>query len=905
VSAFGLGGTNAHVVLEEAPEREPSGPSRSHQILILSARTPRALDESTTRLAEHLRRDPGTSLADVAFTLQQGRAAFEHRRAVIGSDPGAASRDLLDHDPARVVSGRAEARAREVVFMFPGGGTQHADMGLELYLSEKIYQESLDRCAALFQDELSVDIRTLLFPKREAQGRSAEKLLRPSINLAVIFSTEVALANTLMAWGIRPAAVTGHSLGEYAAAYFAGVISLEDAVALIALRGRLYEELPSGAATLIVRLSEEEITARLGEDLSLAAVNSSDSCVISGVGRAIERLEADLRRDGCDVRRLPIAVAAHSSLINPIADRLTQRAAAMTLLSPRIPVISNVTGRWMSDADARDPSYWARHLRRPVRFGDGLSTLLANGDCALVEVGPGRTLSSLSRKHPGAGPARVISTTMAVSGSDRTEIETLLCAVAELWCAGVPVDWAAFSRGERRRRVPLPTYCFERAPHVVEAPAAARTSRAAASATPRSASSLPPPPLLKVPAIPHITMGTRSDRPAMAADEAETRADPVASTLASIWRKVLGVRAVRARDNFFDVGGNSLIAVQLRAHVQDLLNVNLPVHALVEHRTFGALTDRIRKELGAARPTQPPAQAQDGSATRAVRPGQLLVKLHEGAPGRSPLFLIQPIGGTVYTYYTLARSLPRSLPVYGIRASGMDPGEEVLADIAIMAERYLEEVRLIQPRGPYLLGGHSAGGVIAYEMAQQLLNRGQEVPLLLMIDSPSPSSAWRTSIKTAEDILQNMRELYDVSSHGYRSFVEALSKDGPFRTLVLHTWNALGAYTPRPTRAGVVYIRAEEQPDAEQADALRHWMDLARGPFSCHKVAGNHFTVMEAPGADLVARMVSQHTALYGEAIGFDAGAPSSRPGRAAEGRTTVPPPSSSGVVYSAKRDLL
>ncbi|WP_444547642.1 amino acid adenylation domain-containing protein [Sorangium atrum] len=855
VSAFGMGGTNAHVVLEEAPAREPSGPSRACQLLVLSARTNDALERATDRLAGRLRHAADLSLPDVAFTLQQGRAPFAHRRAVVCRDLASAASHLRARDPAHAFSDVAEGRSPKVVFLFPGGGTQRVDMGREPYGSERVFRESIDRCAALFERELSMDIRALLFPDPEERERAAERLRAPCANLAAIFSTEYATAQLLLSWGIRPAAVSGHSLGEYTAACVAGVLSLEAAVKLIAARGRLYELLPEDTATLVVHLSEDALLARLGDGLSLAAVNGPEACVVSGMASAIDRLERELALEGHETRRLPVAIAAHSSLVGPLADRLTRLAASLERRAPRIPMLSNLTGTWMTDADAQDPSYWARHLRGTVRFERGIAALLVDPDHVFVEVGPGRTLAALTSRHPDAGEGRLVLTTLASSGSDRTDLEALLAAVGQLWCAGADVDWAAFCRDERRRRVPLPTYPFERTPYVIGASRPAPASRAAPSSAldSRDAPPAPAPVSQRVGA----TYEERDGAPA----------DHVARALADIFRKVLGVARVRPHDNFFDLGGSSLSALQVRAQIKERLKVELPVHVLLELRTVAALAEHIRgsQPPSAPAPLSAPPTCRSASAVASDRGGgRLLVPLQVGARRRAPLFLVQPIGGTIYIYRELARQMGAELPIYGIRASGMEPDEPVVTEIPAMAARYLQELRAVQPEGPYLLGGHSAGGVIAYEMAQQLLAEGQKAQLLLL-DTGSLASARRRSIEGAEDMVQQMSALQETAPKAYEGFVAALQEDTPFRAIVLSTWRAMTLYEPRPTQASVLFVRAREQLEAE-SDDVGYWMNLTRGPFAMHQVPGNHFTMMEPPQVASVARVIREHIAARSHA---------------------------------------
>jgi amino acid adenylation domain-containing protein len=836
VSALGVGGTNAHVILDEAPKAEHSDPARAHQLLVLSARSAAGLDESARRLARHLRRNPGIPIADVAFTLANGRASFGARRAVVCRDVSSAVEGLEAPPPAATSTGAAPM----VVFMFPGGGAQRVDLGRDLYFAEPVYREAFDRCAALFETELGYDIKAALFPAAAERSTAAERLLRPSLNTAVTFVTEVALVELLRSWGVRPAAVTGHSLGEYTAAVVSEALSLRDAVHLIALRGRLLDEV-SDAAMLIVPLSEAEITRRLGDRLSLAAVNGPDTCVVSGAKDAIESLEASLAIEGIETHRIAIAAASHSFLMAPFMDRLTARAARMRLASPRIPIVSNVTGTWMTDSEIRDPAYWARHLRGTVRFAEGLSTLLASPDHVLVEVGPGAMLATLARQHAAAGAQRAIMTSMAGSRSQRTDMEMLLGCLATLWCAGVEVDWTAFFRGDRRRRVPLPTYPFERVEYVIRGRSPAQEPAIEAE----------PGPGRRVAAQP---ARERSPSNTLASGK-HTPIDPLDATLVRVWSELLGLPSVRPEHNFFDLGGDSLMAVRLRAQVERRIEVSVPSQLLVENPTFAAFSTAVRRLL--------PVRDTEGRATEngERRAEKLWARLESGAPGEPPLFLFPPTGGTVYTYRCLVRALGRKRPVYGFRSLGLSPGEPVPTSIDEIAARFVEEVVAIDPTGPYLLGGHSAGGAIAYEVGRLLRSLDRDVRLVLMIDTPCPRSTATPAAISVEGAMRTLVEFPSDASRGYRDFINALTAGGLMREVVMATVAAFNAYRPRPLDVDVLYIRAREQLMADEARSGLCWMDLTIGAFALHNLTGDHFTIMEEPHVAAVARTVRRHFA--------------------------------------------
>jgi acyl transferase domain-containing protein len=461
VNSLGVGGTNAHVILEEAPRRGPSGPSRSRQLLLLSAKTRPALERAGDALAEHLRRDPGLSLADAAYTLRVGRHEFAHRQALVAADALEAAAILESQDPKRAPVQAVGDAEPSVAFMFAGGGAQFPGMGEDLYREEAVYREEVDRCLTLLARHIDYDLRPLLFPAPGAEQRAAEELERPTRALPALFVTQYALAKLLMSWGIRPAAMIGHSMGEYTAAHLAGVFSLDDALALVALRGRLFETVPEGGM-LSVPLPAAELREFLPAELSIAAVNAPELCVASGPTRAIEALERLLEEREVEGKRIRISIAAHSAMLEGILQPFGDFFRRVTLSAPSIPFVSNVTGAWITVAEAQDPAYWVRHLRGTVRFADGVATLLGAPGRVLLEVGPGRVLSTLARLHPEVGPGHAALSSMRHPEEAGSDLAAVLGALGRLWLQGVTPDWDAFHAGERRRRITLPTYPFER-----------------------------------------------------------------------------------------------------------------------------------------------------------------------------------------------------------------------------------------------------------------------------------------------------------------------------------------------------------------------------------------------------------------------------------------------------------
>ena len=461
VSSLGVGGTNAHIVLEEAPQLEPSSQSRAWQLLQLSAKTKGALDAATQNLADFLRENPTMSLADVAYTLQVGRQSMAQRRIVAVQDAADAIEVLSEGNRKRLITQQSGDGAPSVVFMFPGGGAQYPNMGRDLYEAEPVYKAAIDECLELVRPYLDTDLRKLVFPLDNAFEAAAEELKRPSRNLPAIFMTEYALAQLWRSWGIEPAAMTGHSMGEYTAACLAGVLSLKDALFIVTLRGKLFETLPDGGM-VSVPLTEAALKPYLTDGLSIAVINNPELCVVSGEVTAIEKLEATLAQEEVDFTRVRINVAAHSPMLEPVLDEFGRELAKIEFNPPTLPYVSNVTGTWVLPEDAVDPQYWVRHLRHTVRFADGLGTLLQEPNRVFLEVGPGQTLSSLLRMHPEKDKTHTAVASLRHRKEEQSDQQFALTSLGRLWLAGVKPDWAAYYGDELRYRVPLPTYPFER-----------------------------------------------------------------------------------------------------------------------------------------------------------------------------------------------------------------------------------------------------------------------------------------------------------------------------------------------------------------------------------------------------------------------------------------------------------
>jgi acyl transferase domain-containing protein/thioesterase domain-containing protein/acyl carrier protein len=466
VSSLGVGGTNAHIVVEQAPPRgQSSAPTRRFQVLVQSARSMKSLDAGSETLAAHFKAQPDTNLADAAYTLQVGRQAMQLRRVVVADSTADAATALVDAQ--RTITETAADTPRSVAFMFAGGGAQHPNMGRGLYDSEPVYRQAVDECLAILRSKLALDLKPLLFPAAGQEDAASEQLQRPSLALPALLTTQYAQAKLWQSWGILPTAMVGHSMGEYTAAHLAGVFSLADALTLVELRGRLFETLPEGAM-LSVPLPEAELLPLLPADLSIGVINGPRLCVASGPVASIEALQQRLAEMEIDAARVRINVAAHSPMLEPILAEFHAFLRGISMRAPTIPFISNFSGQPITAAEATSPDYWVRHLRHTVRFADGLQALLADESRALLEVGPGRTLSSLARNHPARNMTQPIVTSMRHPDEAIDDQAFMLGAFGRLWAFGTEVDWSKLREGEARHRIELPTYRFDHQRHWVE-----------------------------------------------------------------------------------------------------------------------------------------------------------------------------------------------------------------------------------------------------------------------------------------------------------------------------------------------------------------------------------------------------------------------------------------------------
>jgi acyl transferase domain-containing protein/thioesterase domain-containing protein len=702
VSSFGIGGTNAHVVVQST-NAEPRSANSGGRFLIapLSARSEGALQQSAELLAQHLSQTPtAATLADAAYTLAVGRSAMSWRRAAVGC-----SQSLVPTLTAATQPVHAFSQAPEVVMLFPGQGSQYPGMFRALYHQEPLYRQEIDECAERLTPQLGLDLRSLLGAEQPTDERTA-LLTQTRLAQPALFIVEYALYRQLAHWGIRPALLLGHSIGEYVAACIAGVFDRNTGLSIVATRAALMQQQPPGSM-LAVEASREQVAQLLGPELQCALVNAPQSCVVAGSRAAVTEAMARCQSLGIKCRMLHTSHAFHSRLMEGAVAPLVAHLQTCALQPPQIPLVSNVTGQLLTAHQATDPQYWGLQLRNTVAFDQCMQSIQGAGRL-FIEVGPGAGLRTLAMRN-GLPAGECIGVGHPASEASE-DLEAFYHCLGAAWCKGVAVDWQAMYAGQSRRRVVLPTYPFERKSYWLDA-----------RSTPSKEAS--------------------GEGPQTAVCNQPRKVDPVAvdETLARLWCELLGVAQAREQDDFFAVGGHSLHAAQLFAAINRTLAINAPLALLFSAPTFGALRDQIRKLAGPEKgwPSLMPIRP-DGS--------------------RPPLFLIHGAEGNVLLYRDLAEALPVEQPIYGLQSQGLDQVSTPLTTISEMAQCYVKEINGLPYSGPILLCGYCLGGAIALEMARLFRVAGRPVLLTAMIESYNPAffAARRTPVVESVIRMQNV-----------------------------------------------------------------------------------------------------------------------------------------------------
>jgi len=558
VSSFGVGGTNVHVILEEFenPIAE-SGISKPQSLITWSAKTEASLGNYAKKLAGFAEEHKDIIVADIAYTLQNTRADFNHRRFAVASGSDELSAKLMSENVESSTYKKLSSKASEIVFMFPGQGSQYVNMGKELYNNEPVFAAAVDECIDLLKDTPQAGIFNVIYPA-VVDEISAKKIKNTFYTQPAIFIMEYAMAKLWMSWGIQPTIFTGHSIGEFVAAHFAGIFSLKDALLLISTRARMVSEVEKGSM-LSVRTDARQLQTILPDGLSIAAINSKKLCVVAGPDKLIEAFATRLEEIEIPGRLLHTSHAFHSAMMDEIVKPFEDVVKTLRLNPPVKPVVSTVTGNWMSEAEATDPAYWAQHLRKTVRFADAVDTLQESDGRLLLEVGPGTVLATLSRQQVSN------KTTPILSGFEKNETTTeyysVLRALGQLWLNGIEPDWKAFYHDQKRLKRNLPAYAFDRKRYWLEA-------------------DLPRITTAPEPETPEIKLETEK----ITIENQLMRQELLTEKLRELFEDASGIEidAATTNMNFVEIGFDSLLLTQIATNLKKEFNVPITFRKLFE-----------------------------------------------------------------------------------------------------------------------------------------------------------------------------------------------------------------------------------------------------------------------------------------------------------------------------------
>jgi len=834
VSSFGIGGTNAHVVLEEAYPYKPHNNTRPVQILLLSAKTQTALKKATHNLCEFLK-EKGTKkslndLADIAYTLQVGRKDFNCRRAILCKNVHEAIESFKNIETLEKFTHKNDnTHKQNIVFMFPGQGVQHPNMGIELYKTEPVFKQCVDNCCEILLEYMNFDFRKILFPLPKNRKYATEQLHKTEFTQPALFIIEYALAQLFINWGIKPHAVIGHSSGEYVAAHIAGVFSLKDALILVANRAKLIGQLESGIM-LAVSLSENEILPLLSKDISLSAVNSPSWCVISGTHSAINKFKEKIKSIDSDRRikmiKLQISHAFHSNMMKPMLNKFAAIIKTISTNSARIPFISTVMGKEISVNDLKKAAYWIKHIQNTVRFSDGVQELLKQQYNTFLEIGPGNTLVSLVSLHQHVSNITTLSPLPSAKSSpkkNQTASMLIYKTLAELWLKGAIINWDEFYSNEKRHRMPLPTYPFERQRYWLD------TSITSDKLQQKGSDELD---LHKECNKRDIMIKQKNNITVL---EEKSQDKSIIEKIKTLFKEILGIMEVKDDDSFFDLGGHSLLALQLIFNLEKEFNVNIPLSVIYQTKTAASIAKIIVAPNIFSKPSSSP-----------------LVTIQEKG-SKNPLFFIHPIGGTVFCYIPLVKYLSKQRPSFAIQDPNIDDNSLTFSNLEDVASFYICKIKDIQSKGPYLLCGSSYGGTVAFEMARQLHESGEQVEFVGLFDSWAIFSDIFYDRNFFEKVMN--RQFKVLKSHLYTNIIK--QKKSWF-DLQWSRMQLLLNYKPRKTNINLTLFKSKDLlPQYNQIDEPKnHWQKYTSLPIKSYLIPGNHENILFEPHVQHLAHIL-------------------------------------------------
>lgn len=728
VNSFGIGGTNAHVILESTPQKKPveteiyhsPHDTSSEQLIVLSAQTPGALERMTVNLADFLRANPGLNMKDAAFTLMKGRRACRHRRMMVCSNSEEGAAKLMSTVPGKTHTAQAPENEPPVIFMFSGLGGQHKDMGRELYQTQPVFRAAIDRCnAQLTQLKDCEPLPGCEQPVIPVQGDPAdESPVTQDFETAqvMVFRYEYAMAQLLMDWGIEPYAMTGYSFGEIVTACVSGVLSLKDSLRLIYLRGQLIAGLDAGAMLSVpMPLTEVKGLIETYPALSIA-IDNGPSTVVGGPENQIQLFEKAMKTQHLICMRIQSTRALHSQMMEPILDEFNRRLSVLKMNPPDIPYVSNVSGNWIHSNDIKDAGYWARHLSGTVRFAEGIQALIRKlpKRAVFVEIGPGRELTTLIQRHIEDRPGFTAVSTH--SG--------LLSRIGRLWLRGVNVDWQKLFTGTVPTRLSLPKYPFERQAFPITGDLLVKAASlvndnhpAAGSASVKvnsdNAQQNSKPDELQ-------TVSPAAVRPDIDCEYVEPRGG-LERNIAKVWETFFGFEPVGANDDFFELGGDSLKVLIVIKEMYDALGAEINMDAFFKQPTVAGAAAIIR--AGTAQQTENAGKSHLFDSGRLIEGPMIHLNPERSAAENHTLFCFP----SALAHGMIFKSLAESLHEYAVYSFNFIEEDDRL-------NRYIELVTGCQPNGPYVLFSYSAGAKLTFEAAATLEDHGFEVSDIILVD---------------------------------------------------------------------------------------------------------------------------------------------------------------------------
>lgn len=583
VSSLGVGGTNAHIILEQAPEHVIGTSSRSVHFMPLSAKSTDSLKRASVNLSSFLSHHQNISSADVAMTLQQGRQHFSHRSYIIVDTCDNKFAMLNNH--SEPVDLQNTPNSHKIVFMFSGQGSQYINMGRDLYLAEHSFREAFDSCSDIVNNFINQDLTSLLYHSTEISNVS-DYLKQTGITQPLLFSFEYALIKLWENYGVTPQAMIGHSIGEYVAACRAGVFSLEDALFLVCQRGKIMQQQPPGGM-LSVNLSQAELSSHLFSGIEISVINAPSLCVVSGTQEQLEKLSKKFTDLNIEHRQVNTSHAFHSYLMQDAVNEFTPLLSNISQSKPSLPFISNVSGTYFDDSDLFDQTYWGKHLRQTVKFHDGIAKLLDDGYLIFLEVGPGNTLTSFVNScfaswkavHHDHDVNILLLTSIRHFRQKQNDSVHFFNSMGKLWQHGIDVDFSSFYQGETRYRVSLPSYPFEKKKYWIN-PVSKIDICIGAQINPNQS---------------HSSKAKNSLKKSSFLKQDENQSYDLGEVISSIWKDLLGLNTVELDKSFFESGGDSIWASQLISRIRDKTNIDVPLSIIYKAPSLNQLIEEIRK----------------------------------------------------------------------------------------------------------------------------------------------------------------------------------------------------------------------------------------------------------------------------------------------------------------------